>query len=119
MSELFEIPPCYSPRLAWLNRAKSELDIFTHSIQGKDWMAFSKVKALEFLEGYDISPSVKPMDLFARYCRLLDEAGLLADHEETENAAIETVAIKSGWKLWNEEALDQNRNRRPTKCRPN
>jgi len=105
MSELFEIPVCESPRLKWLNRVKRELKIFTQADVDGKWMAFSMTKAVEFLDGYDLTAEQKTAGfaLFAGYCRLLDESGQLADHEPTEEDAIIKVATKHGYKLWNEE----------------
>jgi len=102
---LFPVPESLSPRLAWCKRVKEELGIFTHFCQDSRWMAFSFTRALVLLGGYSLTDEEKahPVSLFAGYCRLLDEAGYVADHMETEEDAIEFVAMAHGVKLWNEE----------------
>ena len=101
---LFDIPESESPRLKWMKRVKSELQIFTHFCKDGKWLAFSQSKAIEFLAGYDLTESQKaePIELFAGYCRLLEESGQLADGEETEEDAIIKVATFHGQRLWNE-----------------
>lgn len=103
---LFEIPQCDSPRLKWLARVKVELQIFTHFCNSGKWMAFSQSKAVEFLAEYDLTQSQKenPIELFAGYCRLLEESKQLADGEPTEEDAIIHVATIHGKRLWNEES---------------
>lgn len=102
---LFPGAESLSPRLAWMKRVKAELGIFTHYCDGSKWMGFSHAKAVEFLGGDSLAFSIRtdPFALFSNYCRLLDEAGLVADHMETEEDAIEFVAMAHGVKLWNEE----------------
>ena len=102
--ELFQIPVSESPRLKWMKRVKSELQIFTHFCNGGKWMAFSQSKAVDFLADYDLTQSQKesPMELFAGYCRLLEESGQLADGESTEEDAVIKVATVHGQRLWNE-----------------
>lgn len=106
MSEtLFELPQQDSPKLAWLKRVKSELQIFTHFCNSGKWMAFSQSKAIKFLAEYDLTQSQKenPIELFAGYCRLLEESGRLADGEATEEDAVIKIATIHGRRLWNEE----------------
>ena len=102
---LFPVAESLSPRLAWCKRVKADLKIFTHFCKDSRWMAFSHTKALTLLEGYDLpfSMRIDPFELFAGYCRLLDEAGFVADDMETEEDAIVFVAVAHGLKLWNEE----------------
>lgn len=94
-----------SPRLAWQKRVTTELAIFTDYCEISSWMAFSQAKALEALAGYSLTAAQKadPVELFAGYCRLLDDAGMVADCKATEFEAIEFVAMRHGLKLWNEE----------------
>ena len=105
MDELFEITETKSPRLKWEERVRAELKIFTHNGRSSKWMAFSMSKACEFLAGYDLTAAqlANPIELFAGYCRLLEESGFVADGCETEFDAIQEVAIFHGQKLWNEE----------------
>ena len=92
-----------SPRLAWMKRVKVELDVFTHYHEESKWMGFSFTKAKEALNGYLLTEeeAEHPIALFAAYCRLLDDANMVADHMPTEHDAIEFVAIRHGIKLWN------------------
>lgn len=96
-----------SPALAWMKRTKTELAIFTHYFPEGKWMAFSHTKALELLDGHTLTEAQKtvPMELFAAYCRLLDEACTVADGEETELDAVVFVAMRHGVKLWNEQEV--------------
>lgn len=102
---LFPVVESLSPRLAWCRRVKAELGIFTHFHSDSKWMGFSFVRALKLLENYGLSPAEEtdPVAMFAGYCRLLDEAGYVADHMATEEDAIEFVAMAHGVRLWNEE----------------
>ncbi len=88
-----------------MKRVKSELQIFTHFCNDGKWMAFSQSKAIEFLAGYALTDSQKaePIELFAGYCRLIEESGQLADGEATEEDAIIKVATFHGQRLWNEQ----------------
>ena len=94
-----------SPRIAWMKRVKSELDIFTDLCSVSGWMAFSFAKAKDILLGYQLTEDEKkdPIALFAGYCRLLDDAGMVADGEQTEFDAVVFVAMRHGIPLWNEE----------------
>jgi len=102
---LFDIPESESPRLKWKKKVVEKYSIFTHYYKGHGWMAFSMTKALEMLSGYSLTDEQKtePIMLFAGYCRLLDEAGLVADRMETEFDAICEVCKRHNIKLWNEE----------------
>lgn len=68
-------------------------------------MAFSQTEAIKLLTEYELTQKQKddPMELFASYCRLLEEAGHIADRQATEFDAICEVCICHGVKLWNEE----------------
>ena len=114
---LFPVAESLSPRLAWQRRVTAELvawqrrvtaelGIFTHHHPENGWMAFSHVKAVEFLGGdaLEFSIRIDPFALFSNFCRLLDEAGMVADGEETEFDAVVFVAMRHGVKLWNEES---------------
>lgn len=105
MTELFDIPVSESPRLIWQRRVVAEWRIFTNHAPSDNWMAFSQVKAIELLEGYDLTPAQKenPMELFSHYCRLLAEAGHIADRQLTEFDAILAVCRFHGVRLWNED----------------
>lgn len=94
-----------SPRLVWQKRVCAELEIFTHWHADSLWMAFSMAQAKEALSDYSLTDEEKshPVALFSGYCRLLDEAGMVADNEPTEFAAIVFVATRHGVKLHNEE----------------
>lgn len=96
-----------SPALAWMKRTKTELAIFTHYFPEGKWMAFSHARAVEFLDGYQLTREHKsnPMECFAAHCRLLDEAGMVADGQPTEMDAVEFVAMRHGVKLWNEQEV--------------
>lgn len=106
MSELFPVSEVSmdSPRLIWMKAVKRDLEIFTHWHADSQWMGFSMQKACEALEGYELTEAQKsdPIDLFSGYCRLLDEAGMVADNEPSEFDAICFVAQRHGVKLWNE-----------------
>lgn len=103
-TNLLDVQETLSPRLKWADRVKSELRIATHYCDGQGWMAFSMVKACELLEGYDLTFTQQhnPFELMAGYCRLMDEAGILADNEPTEFDAIVAVAMIHKIRLWNE-----------------
>lgn len=102
---LFPVPEVLSPRLAWQKRVTAELGIFTHYCDASQWMAFSHVKAIEFIGAEYLADSMKTdaFELFAGFCRVLDDARMVADGEPTEFDAVLFVAIRHGVKLWNEE----------------
>lgn len=102
---LFPVPEVLSPRLAWQKRVTAELRIFTHFCESSQWMAFSHAKAIEFIGAENLAEPLKadPFALFAGFCRLLDDARMVADHEPTEFDAVLSVALRHGVKLWHDE----------------
>lgn len=77
-----------------LDAFKAKHDIWTHcaSHMNEKWCAMAVTLSIQRLFGYsDLKPdeSVKPIDLIARYCRLLDEANLLV------NGNTEAEAVRS------------------------
>ena len=74
---------------------KEQHGVWTFHTSGMDepWVAVCLPKAHEALSGYGLSPDelAKPIELFAGYCRLLDEAGLSASGE-TEAETCEQLA---------------------------
>lgn len=77
---------------------REKYGIFTHAIEGvfvgkKDWMAFSVPQCLKNLNGYNLTDEEKkdPISLFAGYCRLMDERGLLTEGHRTEFEAVSAI----------------------------
>lgn len=57
----------------------------------RDWMAFPFELCKEVLAGYNLTKDeqTNPMDLFAGYCRLMEESGLCVSGHPTEREAVE------------------------------
>jgi hypothetical protein len=73
---------------------KEKHGIHTHhaSMTG-DWIAISMPTCIKALEGYGLTAEEKTSigALFAGYCRLLDEAGLVEEGHQTEREAVEAA----------------------------
>jgi hypothetical protein len=98
---LFEIAPDRQSRRAEqrdrISELKAKHGIFTQNApsDGKpNWLAFSLPFCVEALKSYNLSDAEKtePLCLYAGYCRLMEEQGMLVDGAETEaEAVLETI----------------------------
>lgn len=72
---------------------KEKYSIQTHHCSDQGWMALSMTEAAKMLKGYGLTESEKTnlFDIMAGYCRLLDEAGIIADDCKTEYEACKQV----------------------------
>lgn len=93
---LFEQPKDHASlrevRAAEVERLKSEHGIWTHCVldDGRNWLAVAVKQCHEALAGYDLTKDelTHPIELYAGYCRLIEEAGLSTDGHSTELAAV-------------------------------
>lgn len=73
---------------------KEKYGIQTHHCSDQGWMALSMPEAVELVGDYDLTKAEKTQlfDMMAGYCRLLEEAGIVADGCKTEYESCKQVA---------------------------
>lgn len=75
-------------RAAWVKATKEQFEIITlcATAAGGEWTAFSVPDVRRRLADYD--PPAEPMEIFAKYCRLMSEGNMMVEDARTEFEAV-------------------------------
>jgi hypothetical protein len=95
---LFDVPQDHLSkrqiRRAEIKALKEKHGIYTNYCEGLGWLALSMPQCINAVKGYGLTEEEKTYApaLMAGYCRLLEEAGLLADGCASEYEAVKQIA---------------------------
>jgi hypothetical protein len=95
---LFDVPQDHLSkrqlRRAEIKALKEKHGIYTNYCAELGWLALSMPECVEKVKGYGLTEEEKTYgpELMAGYCRLLEDAGLLADGCASEYEAVKQIA---------------------------